>query len=408
MTLRRVSLAAGLGLVLVAAGCHQDELFRPVVSPFAGGALFERYVSMGNSLTMGIQSGGINDSTQRGAYPVLVAEKMGGAPFYYPSLNMPGCPPPYTNIFLNQRVGGATSTGTTCLFRSPVIPPYLSNVAVTSAKVIDMLQNGPAPGTNSNALTQLVLGGRTQVRAMMDARPTFATLWIGNNDVLGAVLATNSGDITLITPVATLQTQYRAVLDSIKAVGAKALLIGVPNVTAIPYVSAGQTYFAIKNTPPSPFPSNFTVGANCAPRSLGGQGDSVLVPFPFGLALINTARAGTATTLSCTEPQTIQPAELRTLAATVAAYNIYIQSQATADSLTFGYWNPNPTFDSLRTVTGQVAPFPNTAAACTASPFGLAFSCDGFHPSTAAHRLIARKVVQTINAWFGTAVPAIP
>src|SRR5439155_23256460 len=100
---------------------------------------------------------------------------------------------------------------------------------------------------------QIVLGGRTQLQAMRAAHPTFVTLWIGDNDVLGAVLTVNSGDSTLITPTASFQSDYRKVIDSIKAAGAKGLLIGVQNVTAIPYLSSGQTYFAIKNTPPSPF-----------------------------------------------------------------------------------------------------------------------------------------------------------
>src|SRR5207245_11440209 len=85
----------------------------------------------------------------------------------------------------------------------------------------------------------------------------------------------------------------------------------------------------------------------------------------------------------------------------------YVRAQAKPDGADLVFWDGNPTLDSVGAVPGQVAPFQNTSVACTGSPFGLAFSCDGVHPSTAAHRLIAKKVVQTINAWFGTAVPAI-
>src|SRR3989449_7218122 len=183
---RRVLLAAGLSLALAAA-CHQDELFTPLVPAYAGGALFQRYVSMGNSITMGIQSGGIDDSSQRAAYPVLVAAVMGGDHFYYPSLAEPGCPPRYTNIFTGARVGGGTSP--TCAFRSAGIPPYISNVAIQGAWAIDLFANGPAPGTHSNPLTQLALGGRTQLQAMMAAQPTFVSVWIGNNDLIQAAFA---------------------------------------------------------------------------------------------------------------------------------------------------------------------------------------------------------------------------
>src|SRR3989442_403023 len=242
MTHARVLLAAGVSLALAAA-CHQDELFSPRVPPYAGGAMFQRYVSMGNSFTMGIQSGGINDSTQRVAYPVLVAGAMSGDPFYYPSLTIPGCPPPYTNIFTGARVG-IGSTGTTCLFRSPSIPPYLSNVAVSGAWAIDLSTNGPIPGTHSNALTQLVLGGRTQLQAMMAARPTFVSVWIGDNDLVQAAFA---NDTTLLTDTTTFKAQYRQVLDSIQAVGAQALLIGVGEgtlpTTIPPFFSRGSTYY---------------------------------------------------------------------------------------------------------------------------------------------------------------------
>ena len=55
--------------------------------------IFSSYVALGNSITAGYQSGGINDSTQRLSYAVLLAKQM-GTRFAYPSLVMPGCPPP--------------------------------------------------------------------------------------------------------------------------------------------------------------------------------------------------------------------------------------------------------------------------------------------------------------------------
>jgi len=410
MTIRRLSLAAGL--VLAAVGCSNDDLITPPVPQYKGGAMFQRYVAMGNSITAGFQSGGINDSTQQQSYVALVAGKM-GSPFYYPSLNPPGCPPPFTNIFTGARVLGGTST--TCALRNPNIPPFLTNVAVPGAEVIDGLENFPAPGTNSNALTLLMLGARTQTQAMMDARPTFVSVWLGNNDVLGSVLSpTNAGDSTLITPVPTFQAEYQEIVDSINAIGAKAILIGIANVTEIPFVSQGQIYYLIRNglvpgQPGDTFPSAdslFHVDPLCAPSAFGGKGDSVLVPFPFGGALLGAAAAGVNDTLHCTEPQTVQPAELVKLLTTVAAYNTFISS--TANSNNWAYLDPNPALDSLRAIQTQVAPFPNFGSPCSASPFGLAFSCDGFHPSGATHVLIARKIVQAINTKYGSAIPPVP
>src|SRR6267378_7858653 len=121
--------AAALGILLAVAACHQDELFRP----YPNGPLdplFTRYVSMGNSITAGFQSAGINDSTQLQAYPVLLARQM-QTPFFVPLMtripNGPqGCPPPIDTLFRPtgpHRLGNGTAS--TCGLRAlqPVPPP---------------------------------------------------------------------------------------------------------------------------------------------------------------------------------------------------------------------------------------------------------------------------------------------
>src|SRR5258705_7624353 len=89
--------AAVLGFALVATACNNDQLNRPFGSTPVD-PLFDRYVSMGNSITAGFQSGGVNDSTQRQSYAVLLAQRM-RPPFFPPPLNKPGLPPPHTHRF---------------------------------------------------------------------------------------------------------------------------------------------------------------------------------------------------------------------------------------------------------------------------------------------------------------------
>ena len=408
--------AAALGLLLAAAACQNDEVNRPFgnipVDP-----LFDRYVSLGNSITAGFQSGGILDSTQNQSYAVLLARGM-RSPFFPPLLRRPGCPPPYTNVFTQTRLtppGFPTSTATSCYLRSipAVPPPYISNTAVPGAEVLDIYSNA-GPGTNPNTLTQFILGGLTQTQMMEKAQPTFVSIWIGNNDVLGAATSfTNGGDSTLITTLADFQTRYGTMLADVEAAGVQgAILIGVANVVGIanrtglpptqppangvPFFSYGSTYFALDAAGAIPGP--FTAAATCAPP----RGDSVLVPFPFGGALI--AAGGT---LDCTELQTIQPAEAVKLATTVAAYNTYISAQATARG--WAYFDPNPALDSLRRIPTQVAFFPAFNTPCApAPPFGLAFSCDAIHPSAATHRLLAQKLRDAINTTYATAIVPIP
>ncbi|HEV8304207.1 MAG TPA: SGNH/GDSL hydrolase family protein, partial [Gemmatimonadales bacterium] len=293
--------AAVLSLVLAAAACNNDQLNRPFVDTPVD-PLFDRYVSMGNSLTAGFQSGGINDSTQNQSYAVLLAHAM-GSPFFSPLMNKPGCPPPYTNVFTQTRLSGGTST--TCALRknqSPP-PPFISNTAVPGAEVMDVFNNLDT-ASNANTLTQFFLGGLTQAQMMERAHPTFVSVWIGNNDVLGAAInSTNGGDSTKITSVANFQARYAALLDTVEAAGPRGgILIGVGNVTGIPFFSRGSTYLGAKLA--GQLPPALTVTANCAPP----RGDSVLVPFPFGAALVGAAAAGSPQTLDCTEIQTVQPA----------------------------------------------------------------------------------------------------
>jgi hypothetical protein len=287
------------------------------------------------------------------------------------------------------------------LFRSPAIPPYISNVAVPGAETVDMLVNGPPPAANSNPLTLLFLGGRTQVQAMKDARPTFVSVWAGNNDLLGAAEA---GDTTLATDTAAFRTSYSRALDSIAATGAQALLIAVglghlTNNAVLPFFSRGTTWYgAISSGAFAPAP--LSVAANCAPP----RGDTVLVSFAYGFGLVAQASGGTPTTLDCTAPPVDEPAETRFFALLQIKYNAIIQAQATARGWAFTD-SVNVTLDSLASLPNQFAAFPNTAAACSGSPFGLAFSCDGIHPNQGTQLLIARKVVRAINAKYQSAIP---
>ena len=133
-----------------------------------------------------------------------------------------------------------------------------------------------------------------------------------------------------------------------------------------------------------------------------------MVPFPYGAALIGAAAAGAPRNLDCadTVAAVVVPAELRKLVTTVTAYNAHIASAATAHD--WSYYDPNPALDSLRTIGTAVRPFPLLGQACSANPFGTAFSCDGVHPSASTHRLIATKLRDRINTDYSTQIPPIP
>lgn len=409
------SFAASLALaVLVLAGCHSDDSLDPPPTPPVpvGGAMFQRYVAMGNSITAGVQSAGINDSTQARSFAVLLASLM-GTDFVRPRLNMPGCPPPFLNNVTQTRVnlpGLPNPTSTTCYLRADNQTP--NNVAVPFARATEVLTNFAVP-SRANALTTMFLGGRNQVRAMRDQNPTFVSLWIGNNDVLAALTnLVNPGNPDSVTSVATFQIQYGQILDSIEATGASAVLLTVADISVIPYASRGSVYWCIKNQPacgnfPAVFPPTFTVDNNCAPNAAipGSKGDSILVPWPIGVPKIAAAAQGAPTTLDCSvDAEVVTPVEYAGLRNATLGYNNFILSEAGVRGFAVVDVNP-PLLQQVGL--GVIPPFPDLSQALAGGNvlFGPLFSLDGVHPSTTAHRLVADSVASAINQQYSTTLP---
>ena len=207
---KHLARAAAIGAVLAVVACESNrDLLGP--NPPSGGEIFRSYVAIGNSITAGFQSNGINDSTQRQSYALLLARSM-GTRYAYPALAMPGCTPPIANTQTGALVGGAAAGS--CAARIPAsVTEVLNNVAVPGARVAD--PTSPSTGS-SNALTTFILGGKSQVQKALDADPTFASVWIGNNDVLAAGLSgiLVGGVVPGLTGITITQAQFQASYDA--------------------------------------------------------------------------------------------------------------------------------------------------------------------------------------------------
>lgn len=376
-------------IALVWTGCDNEELLTP--EPEAGD-MFARYVAIGNSITAGFQSNGINANTQADSYANLVAQQM-GTEFNLPRLVPPGCPPPLTTFFPPETLGGDQAPP--CRFRSTPIPTVLNNVAVPGAEVIDVLSN-TNPASNANELTTFILGGRTQIEAAREARPTFVSAWIGNNDVLGAALA---GNLNLITPMSDFQSRYTDMLDNLDAMEdlEGGVLIGVADVTFIPNLIPGTFYWTLSQNPivQQFLPDNFVVSSNC-------EETRNLVPFAYAQQLIGQAEANPELTiaLDCAAGSGVLTSEeLEALQTTVAEYNNFIAQQA--DSRGYAFVNPNDLFSEFE---DQI---PTTPDLQSDQPFGPFFSLDGVHPSSDAHELVADEVINAINSEYGTSIPNV-
>jgi lysophospholipase L1-like esterase len=407
-TPRRGALTlAGIAALAALAACGEDSV--DITSPSGlQNELFRTYVAMGNSITAGYQSGGILDSTQKESYAYYLSQAM-GTQYNYRSLNAPGCVAPIANFQTGARYRGATSSA--CAGLAPQNYRYVNNVAVPGATILDATSNNT---TATNALTLLLSGGKSQVTRMLEASPTFLTVWLGNNDVLGAASTglltpgTVSGVSSAgMTAVNTFTTRYGLMVDSIKRAPRLqgGVLVGVVDVTNIPYLFPG----AALNNPQVKGAIDAAVG-----RTVAVVGCHATTPALIGIQILNVLRATPAAatpTISCSKitGQTVvgdlfvvDSAERVALTTAVAGYNAFISQKAT--ELDFAYVDPNPLLAAQRTG-GAVPTFPNLAD--PVNPFGLLFSLDGVHPRRAAHKLVANALITAINTKYGTSLPSV-
>ena len=417
MSLKRALAALLLALPLVSS-CRSDDSLNP---PSINDPMFRRYVSIGNSITAGLQSGGINDSTQQRSYAHLLAMAM-GTDFNMPLFNQlggNGCPPPIDVNSVNppHRVGGGT--GATCSLRAPTTG-FINNVAFPGAEVSELFNPLTGAPSATDVYKQFILGGRSEIEMMKALKPTFVSVWIGANDGTSTLLDANPGNSAGVKSPAAFIAAYDSLLDALDATGARAVLVGVPLPTVVPYASSAAIWFCLKNGNgaggdcPAPFPPRnptlqgiptFSVNANCAPVPPAGGGIQVLVPWTVGLAKVGAAALGTPSSIDCSvDNEVVTQAELGTIIAAVTAYNAHISTEAAARG--YAYLDPNPimaaAIDNVR-----ILQFPNLTPALAGGnvTFGTWFSLDGFHPSTVAHQVVADSIASTINQHYGTTLP---
>ena len=406
---RRFRLAV-LALPIV-AGCYTNETLDPPDLSNNNG-LFTRFVAIGTSISSGLQSAGINDSTQQRAFPVLVAEQA-GASFGRPSLNLPGCPAPFVNNVTQTRVGGPGAPE--CSLRETPIPHQVGNLAVPGLTTPDLFTNVGSPTSTYEQLQVFFLGGQTPWNAVKAAEPTFLSIEIGSSDVIGAVSSLpNPGDSASITSYPVFAENYTRFADSVATLNTKVVAFTIPDVTQIPYTSRGSVYWCLKTGlcpgVPVQFPASVTISNNCAPNAAipGSKGDSILVPWTIGVAGLLRASSPPFTpfTLDCSNTdQVVTPAEFAYLRTTTQQMNELIRALATQHG-----WALIEAGDVFATLAPGIPPFPDLSAVPTGGSigFGPYFSLDGFHPSSETHRVIADAMIAKVNEFYATHIPALP
>jgi lysophospholipase L1-like esterase len=399
--LTNLARVAAIGAAIAAVSCTTN---RDVLAPtFVGNnSIFKSYVALGNSITAGFQSNGINDSTQRQSYAKLLAGQM-GTQYHYASLAGRGCTPPIANTTTGALVGTG-STATTCDLRATSsVTDVLNNVAVPGARVLDPTSSSTVA---SNALTTFILGGKTQVERALDADPTFVTIWIGNNDVLQPGL---SG---LFQPIVSTQAQFQTAYDAMitqllaGAPDLKGVLIGVAQVPNLPSMVSGALLFssaAAQGAVTAVAGKPVVIDASCNGSTSLVNIVSILVAIRGNTHPAVIACAKGIYPAPVGDVYVLDPAEQTTLAAAINAYNAYISQKAAA--IGFAYYDPNVLFAAKR-ANGEIPAFPNFQSGT--ATFGALISLDAVHPSAAAHKLIANELIAVINAKYLTTLAPVP
>jgi lysophospholipase L1-like esterase len=357
---------------------------------------FGTYVAIGDSLAAGTVSSSLVETHQVDSVPALIARQAGVTDFQLPTVSEPGIPPELALVSLLPSpviARKSNSNGSPTNFN---LPRSYNNLAVPGATLNDAINRV----TDNGGLHDLILRGRgSQLQQAVGLRPTVVTVWIGNNDVLGAAVSGRAIEGVTLTPAATFRSLYGQLITTLKGTGAFIVAANLPDVTAIPYV-----------TTIAPVVSNPTTGQ---PVLVGGQpvpligpsgplptGSRVLLsasPFLAQGVGIPTSLGGRGTPLP--DETVLDPAELSAIQGRVIDNNRAIQEICQAASV--------PVLD-VYTMLNQFATQGRVVGGIlytSAFLSGGIFSYDGVHPSEAGYAIVANDWIAVINANGGQLPP---
>lgn len=378
-----------------------------------GSADFARYTALGDSLTAGFCSGGLVRNCQLGSYPLLVfAQATGRSPqeastiFQQPLVSTPGisgqavCRNPASPLFpcgVLRLVSLAGASPTILPIPGQAVPQNLTlprpydNLGVPGATVHDLLFTTTG-GFHDLVLRNQTPPGFTALQQGLSTHPTFVTLWIGNNDALGAATA---GDERLLTPAAQFDAEYRAIAGAIAGTGAKMAIANIPDVTSIPFVTTVSRFV------PNPATGQPLL-VNGNPIPLIGEdgplqsGDFVLLSAVSEIQAghgIPTSLGGPGIPLS--ENAVLTAGEAAVIRERVAQYNATIS--AVANQFGAAFVDANAFLNDARAHGINVGGVTYTSSFLT----GGLFSYDAVHPTAFGYAYIANLFIDAINSKFG-------
>ena len=382
---------------------------------------FSRFVALGDSTGAGFTNASLNERHQMWSFPAIIARQAGvplcqpGASaadpcFAQPLVTWPGIGPELQLVNLAPTIAPANGLG------SPVMlnfgRPY-NNLSIPGATVGAMLSlNGTEPQQpgEPTAVTMgrfILRGLGTAVEQAVAQDPTFAVVWLGNNDALSTMF---SGTPATLTPAADFAARYGAVLSALDATGADIVVGNIPT-QPLPYMLLIPTYIVNPATgQPVPDPDG-----NPIPL-IAQLGDGTVGLLRPGSFVLLHARANLATGYGLPnvppfnqlpnagkplpDSDVIDADEYVQIVARIGEYNAAINAAASARGIPVaniaGLWSRVYAPGGM-----HVGPVTISAAPLTGGFFGLDF----FHPTDLGYLLIANEYIKTINSAYDEDIP---
>lgn len=438
-----------------------------------GEADFSKYISLGNSLTSGYRDGALYSSGQNESYPSMIAAQMklaGGGEFKQPL--MPNDIGGFNNLKDTQGnyifpgklelkiVSGSLSpeaaTPIAALDNISSGRPY-QNLGVPGAKVAHLIApgygnpSGILLGTANPYFARFASSTTTSVVAdALAQNPSFISLWIGNNDVLG--YATTGGDgSNPITPTdgavgVGFTATYTYLVNTLFPDGTKrqGIIGNIPNVTSVPYftrvpampltnltdaqvtqLNTGYAQYnagllqaknlgAINDAEYQRRLIKFTAGAVAngaviVDKDLTTAGvlpkyrqttakDYILLP----ASKVLTPQAGGGTSVPLEDKLVLTENEAAKVTVATTAFNTTIKSVAAAKNLAFV--DMNAKMGELNSKSGIVWDGVKYTASFVT---GGAFSLDGVHLTGRGYAIVANEFIKSINAKYKSTLPQV-
>ena len=372
-----------------------------------GEGVFQRYVAIGTSISMGVQGDGVYAATQQTSWPAQLA-RLAHRELSLPLIQSTGCAAP----FAAPLAGGKRISGEPiglpfaqrlCMPNEPGVSLPTGNVAIDGARTghaLTATPENPDPG-HAMQYPRVLPPGMSQVTAMESQNPKIVSVELGGNDILGASHGFYLPGVSVV-PVSAWETQYRQVAARVDAAAKHAVLVGLlDDVRSFPAFRTGAELWNARATF-APF--NVAIAANCENST-----NLLFVPFIVPTAVgtgnyyknnnLGVYTQSCANAAAPTEDYILDATDVTAVNSQLAAMNAVIRDEAQTRG--FAYFPLGALYEGAVTKPA----FNAIAIMTTAQPYGPYISLDGIHPSAEGARVIADAAAMALNATYRLGIP---